>query len=150
MPECLHKSQPLVTFELHCTMKGAWSTTHSISHLCLSLCHTRFPLLLRHIPNDLKGGEADTEGSDTVSCSSVALIVVSIRFLFLFPHIYYQNVKCFNCTGSPDSSVSTLCGGWFILLVSTANMASLAPRKSMPDERSSRKVLKLATSANVS
>lgn len=42
--------------------------------------------------------------------------------------------------------------GFFSLsfLVSTASMASLAPRNSMPDERSSKKVLKFATSPNVS
>lgn len=42
--------------------------------------------------------------------------------------------------------------GFFSLsfLVSTASMASLAPRNSMPDERSSKKVLKFATSPKVS
>jgi len=41
-------------------------------------------------------------------------------------------------------------GGLSRLLVSTDSMASLAPRNSMPDERSSRKVLKLVTPPNPS
>lgn len=42
----------------------------------------------------------------------------------------------------------TFLGGWLSLLVSTANMASLAPMKSTPVERSRRNVLKLVTPLN--
>lgn len=42
----------------------------------------------------------------------------------------------------------TFFGGWLSLLVSTANMASLAPMNSTPVERSRRKVLKLVTPLN--
>lgn len=44
----------------------------------------------------------------------------------------------------------TFCGFWLILLVSTDSMASLAPTYSTPEERSRRKVLKLAVSLNTS
>lgn len=47
-------------------------------------------------------------------------------------------------------SVPTFRGGLSRSLVSTHNKASLAPRNSIPDERSRRKVLKLAASPNFS
>lgn len=47
-------------------------------------------------------------------------------------------------------TLQTFFGFWSIFLVSTASMASLAPRNSVSDEWSSRKVLKFATSQDFS
>lgn len=61
-----------------------------------------------------------------------------LTLLFLFVSLHFNQ----------SHNLPTFCGAWPSSLASTASMASLAPRNSMPVEGSSRKVLKLPTPLN--